>query len=1290
MAKNKIELDLEVDDKGTTKKVAMNAKKASESLDKTAKSARQYDRNIKGAAGATNNTTKAFSKMQQGMGGLVGIYATVAAQVFAVSAAFQFLKSASDISNLIAGQEALAATTGVAYKTITNSIKDATAGQLTYAEAAKAAAIGTASGLSPDQLNRLGSAAKNASIALGRDLTDSFNRLVRGVTKAEPELLDELGIILRLETATEKYALAIGKAKDDLTAFERSQAVANEVLTQAEKKFGQIEEIMDPSAASLNRFVTSFDTLINTFKSGLIEGLRPVFDFLSKNTYALTAALGLVALPIIKQILPNFKEWGDAAEQSLKRQERVLKVYNYKLDKAKKKVQEFSQTQAEALKQTAKSAEKLIGDQPKTKTGQGGFEFLLNETDSKAAQRQAKKILDGAEANIDKFGKVTTGKLKGYNAQQVADLRASYNKRVQILTSFESKHKLSWARMGAQVKLYGVQATRALGVVKTGIVSLTSLAASAGAALSAALGWIGLITLVVSFSAEVYRFFFPIPEKIKEAREATDKFIESGKTLNEELQGVAKVDFQNLLGLTETITATGNALNTANILSRLKEFENIDINVVGEDRYQKARSGLQQTFDTLSPLIPGLKSLGQEFKKTGTLSAGLKGQLSSLVEDYVTASSAAQRMQEVQQTLNTELSKTSSSITQNPFSNLASSARAAAENINTVVSAANREASRKGADVGATRAEFEAATAAATRGVEKVKQAQEEVAKAGGFLGKSVKQAQRELKLAKQTAEALAAEVGRTGAAYVEAENNAKQIQEELVALGQQQNYINALATNFTKIEKDLDNITARQVFNKLKFAQAQTLGITVADKIKNIESKSLQQDNQKLNIQAKQLAAEAELQAAVEQGTDEQIKSAALKVYQLQVESKILEENINLENERNGYVIDAIRFEEQLLTIKNKELEVQRNINALTLQKKRVDSGIGGLFGFEQATRSAEVQSKILEENLALAAQRQASAAAKFAEVQGLNFIGARGGSDEELAAARKEQSNAIQGVKLAELEIERFGERDEALLRSLRTQKQLTQARLASLSINPAEQQAQEIFIQAQQQGISLSQLQKEEIRALTEEQYELQLVTEGLASVYSSVYTGFENAFAGIITGTLSVKQAFANLAVSILQDLAKMIAKMLVFKAIQAGISAFGGGGEFDFASQNAGAGGFFDASPFRYGGISEAPKMAMGGVLAGPQRGYPAVLHGTEAVVPLPNNRSIPVEFKGGGQQMNNVTVNVSMDSNGNSQQTSQSDSSQGENIGRLIASAVQKELQNQKRSGGILNPYGVA
>ena len=76
MAKNKVMIDVVVDDKGTTKRVAVSAKKLGIELDKTGNSARNADRQLKGTAQTSANTTKNFSKMTQGIaGGIVPAYA---------------------------------------------------------------------------------------------------------------------------------------------------------------------------------------------------------------------------------------------------------------------------------------------------------------------------------------------------------------------------------------------------------------------------------------------------------------------------------------------------------------------------------------------------------------------------------------------------------------------------------------------------------------------------------------------------------------------------------------------------------------------------------------------------------------------------------------------------------------------------------------------------------------------------------------------------------------------------------------------------------------------------------------------------------------------------------------------------------------------------------------------------------------------------------------------------------------------------------------------------------------
>ena len=103
--------------------------------------------------------------------------------------------------------------------------------------------------------------------------------------------------------------------------------------------------------------------------------------------------------------------------------------------------------------------------------------------------------------------------------------------------------------------------------------------------------------------------------------------------------------------------------------------------------------------------------------------------------------------------------------------------------------------------------------------------------------------------------------------------------------------------------------------------------------------------------------------------------------------------------------------------------------------------------------------------------------------------------------------------------------------------------------------------------------------------------------------------------------------------------------------------------------------------------------ATGGIARGAQAGYPAILHGSEAVVPLPDGKSIPIDMpKGGmgGMQNNNVGVTVNIDNQGNASANTESDGQDAAILGERIALVVQEELLNQKRAGGILSPYGVA
>jgi hypothetical protein len=87
-----------------------------------------------------------------------------------------------------------------------------------------------------------------------------------------------------------------------------------------------------------------------------------------------------------------------------------------------------------------------------------------------------------------------------------------------------------------------------------------------------------------------------------------------------------------------------------------------------------------------------------------------------------------------------------------------------------------------------------------------------------------------------------------------------------------------------------------------------------------------------------------------------------------------------------------------------------------------------------------------------------------------------------------------------------------------------------------------------------------------------------------------------------------------------------------------------------------------------------PQLAMGGVVDGPRSGYPATLHGTEAIVPLPDGRSIPVTLQGmkGGMGGNtNITINVS------------GVSGDGRKLARQISEEVTRAFRSRSRGSGL-------
>jgi lambda family phage tail tape measure protein len=217
------------------------------------------------------------------------------------------------------------------------------------------------------------------------------------------------------------------------------------------------------------------------------------------------------------------------------------------------------------------------------------------------------------------------------------------------------------------------------------------------------------------------------------------------------------------------------------------------------------------------------------------------------------------------------------------------------------------------------------------------------------------------------------------------------------------------------------------------------------------------------------------------------------------------------------------------------------------------------------------------------------------------------------------------------------------------------------------------------------------------------ELLNVGNQVVGAATAIGDAFGNAFKGVITGSVSAKEALAGFFSSVAEYFADMAAKMIaewiklaILNTIvrifnpTAGAAA-GGAGLSDLSAPasinnplgvlNANGNAFAQNGivPYAKGGIVNSPtlfKFARGSAMATGVMGEA----GPEAIMPLKRGPDGKLGVAGGGSGA--TTVNVSVDAKGTQVQ---GDSAQGAALGRVIAGAVQAELIKQQRPGGLLS-----
>ena len=1116
MAKNKVEIDVKVDDKGTTKKVGLGAKQAGEGLKDTAKNARTADRNLKGAAQASSNGTKNFSKMAQGMtGGLVPAYAAFAAQVFALSAAFNFLKNAADIENLRKSQISYAQTTGLAIKSLTKELRNASLGMLGFQEAAQASAIGVAKGFTQAQLVQLTQGATKASTALGRSFQDTFDRLLKGVSKAEPELLDELGITLRLETATQRYADAIGKSRKELTAAERSQAVFAETMRQLNDSFGTQEMRSNPFI----QLGKTFEDIEQKITSKAMPVIEKLVNFINENATAAAsafAALGAMILVNIaglsEGIKSMFKGAGTSALSFGKTIGNIISFIPRKLadpiSNALNNVIDNLEQAQERLRNTAAQAAQSAQSGAAAAVEGGASSVTLGkmargEDIKPQALGRLKKDLKRVKKELKETGETASKAFAGMTLEAVEELEHQIETMGKTSLSTGEKIKKAFAKVG-------------VGAV-TGFAKSVRFAGTTLKTMGKGVGKVGKgLQKMGRVANKAFFFVTAIAGAIKLMDQLAKKPITFIENFSKFVAGAMRM------------------------MARVINFVSGGLNKLLNNSLTRKIFGIKEG-DAIIPQIELPDNLDELIKEKVTKGVqAVSGKSMDELREIEDQTKAQEKIEEAQ--------------------------RKEEERVQGLIDSY----SELGAEI---------------KNIYKGIKGEDDPNKKAGKAARAV----TSLPLAASMRQILSEEDPQTKA---------------------------KLQESFDKMFEGIDPTSFGMLFNSAvktmdpdlmqRVTDAGTTFITSSDGIKN----ALQTIRQDI-------------------GTGDPLK-ARMVLEQLRKMARAGDNAAKSLTGEGGGLMDILD--------EGAGTDTFKMLNDL----ERIETGLSKLrgtkFRLDKEILDAELMPKLM-------------------------------------AADKKRHIAAQESVRL--LKEKKFA---------------LEQFELANQNLTGTDAEKHKLEVERREREIAL--LEKKANIA----KKDASDVGRIMESVTQSMETGLASAFDGIIQGTMSVKQAFAQMGISILQVLSKLIAEMIAVKILQSIIGYSVSAPDIDTSKINIPDPTIdfdipmniqtptFELPAFE---IGSPPGYSKGGIASGPASGYPAVLHGTEAVVPLPGGRSIPVEMKGSSaHNENNITINISQ--SGEVQQEDGETTKEAKAMARAVKEAIKKEIQNQKRNGGSLSPFGAA
>lgn len=188
-------------------------------------------------------------------------------------------------------------------------------GMVSDAELMRKANLADSMGISQETFKVLARVAEASALKTGQSFDYMFNSIIVGTARSSRLLLDNLGIIVSVKDANERWAAANNTVVKSMTDVQKKAAFAEEVVRKASGQMEEFARVGKASAFEFSRLDANIANLSDTIKKSLadsIEGVLPTINGLLVDLRALFenkdwGALGLyigneIALGIVKML----------------------------------------------------------------------------------------------------------------------------------------------------------------------------------------------------------------------------------------------------------------------------------------------------------------------------------------------------------------------------------------------------------------------------------------------------------------------------------------------------------------------------------------------------------------------------------------------------------------------------------------------------------------------------------------------------------------------------------------------------------------------------------------------------------------------------------------------------------------------------------------------------------------------------------------------------------------------------------------------------------------------------